>query len=349
MSDCMIQVHLREGYKPKRFILSEEFQVKPGDWVVVPVEEEEDFGTVTSRPIPVPTEWEEVDIPHVLGIPPAEEVQKVLDLRKEREPSAIRIAYEKVREHNLDIKLVSAFYYHRANKMKFYFSSENRVDFRDLVKDLAHLFHARIELRQIGVRDAAGMVGGYGLCGQELCCGRFLKGFDPITIKMAKDQNLALNPSKISGCCGRLLCCLKYEHHNYTEAQKVFPRIGAAGKWGDRHHKVVSFNLIKETVGLQAENQVLEIPLSEFKQQNPEWRSAPRYSQLMSPQQQAPVQEPAELDVEETLSPLSEEDILSHGEDSQGSSEEGSREPSRRSRRNRRNRTNQPPPDSQDQ
>ena len=340
----MVQVRLREGYKPKRYLLSEEYQVGVGDWVVVPVEEEEDFGTLVSRPLPTTSEWEEVELPHVLGIPPAEEVHKVLDLRKEREPSAIRVAYEKVREHNLDIKLVSAFYYYRANKMKFYFSSENRVDFRDLVKDLAHLFHARIELRQIGVRDAAGMVGGYGLCGQELCCSRFLKGFDPITIKMAKDQNLALNPSKISGCCGRLLCCLKYEHHNYTEAQKAYPRIGSAAHLGDRHHKVVSFNLIKETVGLQAENQVLEIPLSEFKRQNPEWRSAPRFSQMASPPSQPPIHEPIEVD-EEALPGIDDEEITPQEDEISGVPLEDSRNLSRNSRRNRRNR-NEGSPDS---
>ncbi len=341
----MVQVCLREGYKSKRYLLSEEHQVGVGDWVVVPVDEEEDFGTIVTRPVPIPSEWEEIELPHVLGIPPTEEIQKVVELRKEREPSAIRIAYEKVREHNLDIKLVSAFYFHRANKMKFYFSSENRVDFRDLVKDLAHLFHARIELRQIGVRDAAGLVSGFGLCGQELCCGRFLNGFDPITIKMAKDQNLALNPSKISGCCGRLLCCLKYEHHNYTEAQKAFPRIGSAGSWGNRHHKVVSFNLIKETVGLQAENQVLEIPLSEFKEQNPDWRSAPRYSQLMTPQAQAPIQEQSEVEIEEPFAHLADEETITPEEGTTGASEEGPRDSSRRSRRSRRNR-NQGPADT---
>ncbi len=336
----MVQVRLREGYKPKRYLLSGEHQVEVGDWVVVPVEEEEDFGTVAVRPMPLTSEWEEVELPRVLGLPAAEEVQKVLDLRREREPSAIRIAYEKVRDHNLDIKLVSAFYYHRANKMKFYFSSENRVDFRDLVKDLAHLFHARIELRQIGVRDAAGMVGGYGLCGQELCCSRFLKGFDPITIKMAKDQNLALNPSKISGCCGRLLCCLKYEHHNYTEAQKVFPRIGSAGRWGDRHHKVVSFNLIKETVGLQAENQVLEIPLSEFKRQNPEWKSAPRFSQMASPSAQPAVHGPSEVGEEESPPEIENEEVFQQEDEISDSPWGDSRDSSRNSLRNHRNHNN---------
>jgi cell fate regulator YaaT (PSP1 superfamily) len=281
-----------------------------GAWVVVPVEEEEDLGVLTSRPLPLSTEWEDLELPRIIGLAPPEEVHKALEMRAEREPTAIKLAYEKVREHNLEIKMVTAFYYHRTNKMKFYFCSENRIDFRDLVKDLAHLFHARIELRQIGVRDAAGMVGGYGLCGQELCCSRFLKGFDPITIKMAKDQNLALNPSKISGCCGRLLCCLKYEHLNYVEAQRYYPRIGAAGKWEDRYFKVVTYNLIKETVGIQAENQVLEIPLSEYKLKNPDWRNAPRYSQMGSAPPPAGKSEPPEPVVEDYQEISYEDDYL---------------------------------------
>jgi cell fate regulator YaaT (PSP1 superfamily) len=282
MDDQLIQVRLREGRKPKRFLLSSEFDAGAGDWVVVPVEEDEDFGVITGKPIPVPPEWEGAELPSVSDLPNEEEVHKAVELRRAKEPEALKHAYPKVREHKLDMKLVSAFYYYRPNKMKFYFSSENRVDFRELVKDLAHLFHARIEMRQIGVRDAAGLVGGYGLCGQELCCSRFLKGFDPITIKMAKDQNLALNPSKISGCCGRLLCCLKYEHATYTDAQKQYPRLGASGRFGDRVLKVVSYNILKETIGLQVDNQILEIPLDEFKDQNPDWRNAPRYSPAMA-------------------------------------------------------------------
>ncbi|GMV64716.1 MAG: stage 0 sporulation protein [Candidatus Omnitrophica bacterium] len=314
MSDLMVQVRLREGQKPRRYVLSEGLEVQQGSWVVVPVEEDEDLGTLVSRPVPISEIWEEIELPRVIGIPGSEEIQKAQTLRQEREPHAIGQAYEKVRHHNLDIKLVSAFYFFRSNKMKIYFSSDNRVDFRELVKDLAHLFHARIELRQIGVRDAAGMVGGFGLCGQELCCSRFLKGFDPITIKMAKDQNLALNPSKISGCCGRLLCCLKYEHQNYVDSQRHYPRMGTAGRQGDRNYKVIGYNIIKESVSLQVENQILEIPLEEFKRSNPDWRNAPRFSQMSGPQGNSGRPEAPGSDLDESLVELedpSSEDIRS--------------------------------------
>ena len=264
---------MREGKKPQRFFLPGEYDVSVGDWVVVRDEDEDDLGTVAAPPVPMPLEWEDVELPEVTGIPSQEEVEKTLKLREEREPKAIKLAYAKVRERELDIKLVQARYYQRSNKMKFHFTSENRIDFRELVKDLAHIFHARIEMRQIGVRDAAGMTGGYGLCGQELCCSRFLEGFDPITIRMAKDQFLALNPSKISGCCGRLLCCLKYEHSTYVEAKKRFPKMGSAVQYENRQGKVTGINIIRETVTLYSESNLFEVSLEDYKKLNPSWRS----------------------------------------------------------------------------
>ncbi|NUN97329.1 MAG: hypothetical protein HUU16_14285 [Candidatus Omnitrophica bacterium] len=329
MEDCLVNIRLREGRKPKRYLLSGEFEASLGDWVAVQVDEDEDLGVVASRPVPLPEEWEEIELPSVLGKADPEEVKKAVQLRLEREPTAIKLAYEKVRERNLDIKLVSAFYFHRSNKMKFYFSSENRVDFRELVKDLAHIFHARIELRQIGVRDAAGLVGGYGLCGQELCCSRFLQGFEPITIKMAKDQHLALNPTKISGCCGRLLCCLKYEHQTYVDAAKHYPRLGAAGFHDGRSHKVVSCNIIKETIGLQHENQILEIPLERFREENPDWRNAPRFSLANAARPAPPVL--AEANVEAALAGM--EDPVDRNGAGGGESSESSSKRRRRRRR----------------
>lgn len=272
MEERLVQVKLRDGRKPQRYYLPDEYDVAVGDWVVVQDEEEEDLGQVSSKPVPIPLEWEDIELPEVTGIPETGEIEKTLQLRSERETEAIKHAYGKVRERDLDIKLVQAQYYQRSNKMKFHFTSENRIDFRELVKDLAHIFHARIEMRQIGIRDAAGMAGGYGLCGQELCCSRFLKGFDPITIRMAKDQFLALNPSKISGCCGRLLCCLKYEHETYVDAKKRFPKIGAGARYEEKMGKVTGVNIIKETVTLLAESNFFEIPLEEYKNLNPAWR-----------------------------------------------------------------------------
>jgi cell fate regulator YaaT (PSP1 superfamily) len=160
---------------------------------------------------------------------PVESVKRVLrkarddDFEKlkdnsRRELDAAKICHEKIESFKLKMKLVRAEFMHDGNRVIFYFTAENRVDFRELVKDLAHTLHVRVEMRQIGIRDAAGMLGGVGICGRELCCASFLSTFDPVTVKMAKEQNLALNPMKISGICGRLMCCLGYEYENYRRS-----------------------------------------------------------------------------------------------------------------------------------
>ncbi|MCK5540138.1 MAG: hypothetical protein KAI69_04355 [Deltaproteobacteria bacterium] len=136
-----------------------------------------------------------------------------------REVEAAQICREKIKFYGLKMKLVQAELMHDGNRIIFYFTAENRVDFRELVKDLAHSLHVRVEMRQIGIRDAAGMLGGVGICGRELCCSAFLTTFEPVTVKMAKEQNLALNPMKISGICGRLMCCLGYEYDNYRQRE----------------------------------------------------------------------------------------------------------------------------------
>ena len=146
---------------------------------------------------------------------------------KRKAKEAIQICQDKVAEHGLKMKLVDVEYTFDNNKVIFYFTADGRVDFRDLVKDLAAIFKTRIELRQIGVRDEAKMVGGIGPCGKMVCCAQFLGEFDPVSIKMAKEQSLSLNPTKISGLCGRLMCCLKYEHATYEELLKKMPQVGA--------------------------------------------------------------------------------------------------------------------------
>lgn len=144
-----------------------------------------------------------------------------------REDEAFRVGKEKIAEHGLDMKLVSVQYTFDNSKLLFYFTSDGRVDFRELVKDLAGVFHIRIELRQIGIRDEARMLGGLGACGRPLCCNSFLSDFGQVSMKMAKEQNLSLNSTKISGCCGRLMCCLRYEHETYAEALRQLPNLGA--------------------------------------------------------------------------------------------------------------------------
>lgn len=173
----------------------------------------------------------------------AEDVAKVEDnLRKEKE--AFRICLKKIAEHELDMKLIDVEYTFDNNKVLFYFTADGRVDFRDLVKDLASIFRTRIELRQIGVRDEAKMLGGLGICGKPFCCSTFLGDFQPVSIKMAKEQSLSLNPAKISGTCGRLMCCLKYEQEAYEDLLRHTPKIGAYVSTQDGNGTVEDVNLL---------------------------------------------------------------------------------------------------------
>lgn len=167
---------------------------------------------------------------------------------KQKEIEAFDICVEKIKQHNLEMKLIDVELTFDHNKIIFYFTSDGRVDFRDLVKELAFIFRTRIELRQIGVRDEAKMLNGIGICGRTLCCSTFLGDFQPVSIKMAKEQNLSLNPSKISGICGRLMCCLKYEEDTYEELNKNLPNIGDYVKTPDGNGEVLSVNILRQLV-----------------------------------------------------------------------------------------------------
>ncbi|WP_174734799.1 PSP1 domain-containing protein [Mesobacillus harenae] len=184
----------------------------------------------------------------------------IVDENKAAAEEAYQVCGEKVNEHQLDMKLVDVEYTFDRNKVIFYFTADGRVDFRDLVKDLAAIFRTRIELRQIGVRDEAKMLGGIGPCGRMLCCSTFLGDFDPVSIKMAKDQNLSLNPTKISGLCGRLMCCLKYENDQYEQAKEQLPDLGEIITTPDGIGKVVGLNLLERVmkVELKGQDRVLE-------------------------------------------------------------------------------------------
>ena len=164
---------------------------------------------------------------------------------REKEKESAQVCLQKIKEHGLDMKLVDVEYTFDSSKVLFYFTADGRVDFRELVKDLASVFRTRIELRQIGVRDEAKMLGSYGVCGRSLCCSQFLGDFAPVSIKMAKEQGLSLNPTKISGTCGRLMCCLKYEQDAYEDLLAVTPRQGAIVKTPDGNGTVVQVNLLK--------------------------------------------------------------------------------------------------------
>lgn len=181
-----------------------------------------------------------------------EDMTRVRD-NKEREKKAFDICVKKIREHKLKMKLINVEYTFDNSKILFYFTADGRVDFRELVKDLAYVFRTRIELRQIGVRDEAKMLGGLGICGRPFCCKSFMGDFQPVSIKMAKEQGMSLNPVKISGTCGRLMCCLKYEQDAYTDLLKRTPKIGAIVNTPDGRGTVIDQNLITGilTVSLQ--------------------------------------------------------------------------------------------------
>ena len=173
---------------------------------------------------------------------------RVVEYNRKREREAFRICEGKIADHGLEMKLVSVSVGFDSNKIVFYFTADGRVDFRELVRDLASVFRARIELRQIGVRDEAKMIGGLGICGRPFCCSQFLDGFLPVSIKMAKTQNLSLNPTKISGTCGRLMCCLKYEQNAYEDAARRMPKVESFVQTPDGPGNVKSVDLLRETV-----------------------------------------------------------------------------------------------------
>lgn len=179
---------------------------------------------------------------------------RLLEKNRDREKNALSVCQQKVAEHGLDMKLVSCEYSFDGSKVLFYFTSEGRVDFRALVKDLAGALHTRIELRQIGVRDEAKMLGGLGICGKPFCCSQFLEEFQPVSIKMAKTQNLSLNPTKISGTCGRLMCCLKYEQEAYEDLVKKAPKQESFVETPDGAGTVSSVNLLRQTAQVRLES-----------------------------------------------------------------------------------------------
>ena len=188
-----------------------------------------------------------------------EEDTKIYKENKEKAKETFELCLEKIKEQNLTMYLIDCEYTFDRNKLIFYFTAEGRIDFRELVKDLAAIFKTRIELRQIGVRDEAKSIGGLGPCGRSLCCSSWLGDFQPVSIKMAKDQSLSLNPTKISGICGRLFCCLKYEHDVYVEAIEKVPPVGAIVKVDSNKGKVIETNPLLEQVKVEFNDKTIRI------------------------------------------------------------------------------------------
>ena len=201
------------------------FVLKGGDKVIVKTEQGLGLGTVVRGPFKVDPSEGGREFKKIFRLAHAEDLAQDAKIR-EREKEAFSFCLEHIRERNLQMKLVRVECFFDGSKIIFYFTADGRVDFRELVKDLVHRFHTRIEMRQIGVRNEAKMIGGLGPCGRELCCASFLPDFAAVSVKMAKEQNLPLNPTKISGICGRLMCCLTYEYETYQQLKRDFPRVG---------------------------------------------------------------------------------------------------------------------------
>ena len=217
------------------------FDVKEGDYVVVETARGTECGEVVDGPRDVPDSQVSRELKPIQRMADSVDVRR-MEKNRADEKAAFELCSERIAAHKLEMKLVEAEYNLDRSKILFYFTADGRVDFRELVKDLASALHTRIELRQIGVRDESKMKGGLGICGQPFCCSRFLKDFQPVSIKMAKEQGLSLNPAKISGACGRLMCCLSYEHKAYEYLTSITPMNGSVVRTPDGEGVVIEAN-----------------------------------------------------------------------------------------------------------
>lgn len=227
------------------FFDPEDLDIKMGDKVIVETAMGEEMGDVVVNKKELPDDKITNPLKKVVRIATKEDL-KNLEYYKSKEPEALKICEEKIKKHKLDMNLTDVEYKFDGSKVLFYFTADGRIDFRELVKELAGIFKTRIELRQIGVRDEVKRIGGNGVCGRELCCCSFLGNFETVSIKMAKEQSISLNPSKISGNCGRLMCCLKYEQEVYEDKLKKLPKIGAIVKTQDGEGVVDNVEILKE-------------------------------------------------------------------------------------------------------
>lgn len=231
-------------FDPDTFLLTQ------GEGVIVETARGIEYGQVVAGPLELEEEKVVAPLKKVIRKATEADMQQVAQ-NKEKESRAFQVGLEKIAAHKLPMKLVGVEQTFDGNKIIFYFTAEGRIDFRELVKDLASVFRTRIELRQIGVRDEAKMIGGLGCCGRELCCTVWLSDFVSVSIRMAKDQNLSLNPTKISGICGRLMCCLKYENECYEHAKQELPEVGTRVITPDGEGKVAGVNVLKNGLSVE--------------------------------------------------------------------------------------------------
>lgn len=244
-------------------------EIKSGDHVIVETARGVEYGSVVLPPRDVEDEKVVQPLKEVIRIAVAQDDKKEESNRK-KEKEAYQICLKKIKEHGLEMKLIDVEYTFDNNKVLFYFTADGRIDFRELVKDLAAIFKTRIELRQIGVRDETKILGGIGICGRALCCHTYLSEFAPVSIKMAKEQNLSLNPTKISGVCGRLMCCLKNEEETYEELNRKLPVVGdrvntPEGLRGEVQSVNVLRQLVKVIVDVDDEKEIREYAVEDLK------------------------------------------------------------------------------------
>ncbi|MBR4494926.1 MAG: stage 0 sporulation protein [Clostridiales bacterium] len=242
----VVNLSFREGGKTTRYTC-EGIDLKPGDRVMAQNQGTLDLGTVIGVPMELDDNLVSNDTEPVLRLATSKEIERG-ELKKVKEKEAYDLCLELIGKHNLDMNLLDAVFTFDGKKVTFFFTSDNRVDFRELVKDLVSSFRARIELRQIGSRDQAKLVGGIGMCGRELCCCTFLNKFAPVTLRTARDQGMSLNPGKLNGACGRLMCCLQFEKEAYADARKRLPKQGKKIRTPDGMGVVADVNYIAEKV-----------------------------------------------------------------------------------------------------
>lgn len=275
-----------------------DYEVKAGDHVIVETARGIEYGKVVLAPREVGDESVVHPLKEVLRVATKEDNEREAQNRI-REKDAFKICQKKIREHGLEMKLIDAEYTFDNNKVLFYFTADGRIDFRQLVKDLAAIFKTRIELRQIGVRDETKILGGIGICGRCLCCHTYLSEFAPVSIKMAKEQNLSLNPIKISGVCGRLMCCLKYEQDTYEEIRKSMPKEGKEVMTPDGVGVVCELKIITESVKVRIKKgdsfEIKEYPATDVQRLTPQNAPRPEAQRAEKPEQKQDTPEAAEI------------------------------------------------------
>jgi cell fate regulator YaaT (PSP1 superfamily) len=328
-----------------------DLELRAGSQVVVETDRGRAMATVVTTPREIPEDQAPDGLKNLLRIATEEDLA-LAEKNTAREKDAYQYCQERIHSRQMDMKLVRAEYAFDGSKIIFYFTADGRIDFRELVKDLAHYFHTRIEMRQIGVRDEAKLVGGLGICGRELCCRSFLTEFTPVSVKMAKEQGLALNPSKISGQCGRLLCCLSYEYETYRCLRKGMPKCGKKVCWQNDDWEVRNQDVLGQKLTLRKADgttQVVSVEAfeAESTQAGPghvQEQAAPHPSPQPSAQRRPEKERPAEP------SQVSGEQVEREDADSAaaGQKEQPSTElAGKRKKRNRRRRSKRPGPKKQ--